>query len=261
MTRFVVSLLILAAAPLAAQETRPAAAPAEVVAVGNFIHIVADLDKSLGLYRDALRLEVYANQPYAPNPAIEKLGHTEGGQSRYVALRVPGFALGVELIEYKDIARSVQHPRFIDPGAANIAMRVRDLDSLFAKVAKVPGVQVLTAEGKPVTVTTPNGTLHIVFLQDPDGFVLELLQAAAPADAPAGNVFGGGSFEPAVADSEASVKFYNELLGFDFKLGASFNDNQQMAATAGATGASFRQSVATIPGTAVPMTLIEFKGL
>ena len=70
----------------------------------------------------------------------------------------------------------------------------------------------------------------------------------------------GGSFEPSVASSEASVKFYNELLGFNFKLGEKFNDNQTMASTAGAPGASFRQSTATIPGTSVPMTLIEFKG-
>ncbi len=55
------------------------------------------------------------------------------------------------------------------------------------------------------------------------------------------------------------MRFYNELLGFDFTLGAAFNDNRQMAATAGAAGASFRQSTATIPGTSQPMTLIEFK--
>ena len=51
------------------------------------------------------------------------------------------------------------------------------------------------------------------------------------------------------------------MLGFDMKLGAAFNDNQQMASTAGAPGASFRQSTATIPGTSVPFTLIEFKNV
>ena len=71
----------------------------------------------------------------------------------------------------------------------------------------------------------------------------------------------GGTFEPTVANSEESVRFYNELLGFNFKLGAEFNSNQQMAATAGAAGASFRQSSATIPGTSVPMTFIEFKDI
>jgi catechol 2,3-dioxygenase-like lactoylglutathione lyase family enzyme len=82
-----------------------------------------------------------------------------------------------------------------------------------------------------------------------------------PADAPRGSVVAGSAFEATVRDSEQTVKFYNELLGFDLKLGAAFNDNQAMAATAGAPGASFRQSTARIPGTAVPFTLIEFKGV
>ncbi len=101
-----------------------------------------------------------------------------------------------------------------------------------------------------------------MFVQDPDGFVVEMLDVAnPPADAPAGFVIGGGSFEPSMRNSEESVKFYNELLGFDFKLGERFNDNQEMAATAGAPGASFRQSTARIPGTTMPFTLIEFKNI
>src|SRR5690606_22199661 len=118
--------------------------------------------------------------------------------------------------------RKPQRPHFIDPGAANVSLRVRNLDALFAKIMTVPGVNVLTEGGKPITLTTPNGTLHAVFLQDPDGFVLELLEAANP---PAGTspVVGGGSFEPTVRDSEESVRFYNTLLGFNFKLGQAFN--------------------------------------
>jgi catechol 2,3-dioxygenase-like lactoylglutathione lyase family enzyme len=264
MLRFItLTLLAIAAAPLGAQAPRAPEPAGEIVGVGNFAHIVADIDASLKLYRDVLGLEVTATLPFAPNDAIAKLGATEGGQSRIAVLRVPGMALGVELIEYKGIERKPQRPNFVDPGAANISMRVRDLDALFAKIEKVPGVKAITAGGKPVTIETPNGSLHAVFLQDPDGFVVELLEATnSSAGAPAGTspVVAGGAFEPAVDDSEESVRFYNELLGFGFKLGAAFNDNQQMAATAGAPGASFRQSTATIPGTTVPMTLIEFKG-
>jgi hypothetical protein len=85
--------------------------------------------------------------------------------------------------------------------------------------------------------------------------------ANPPADAPPGPVVAGASFEATVRNSEETVKFYNGLLGFDLQLGASFNDNQEMASTAGAPGASFRQSRASIPGTSVPFTLIEFKNI
>jgi catechol 2,3-dioxygenase-like lactoylglutathione lyase family enzyme len=252
---------IVASTSLNAQAPQPAPA-GDVVGVGNFAHIVADLDKSLGFYRDVLGLEVTGTIPFGPNDAVAKFGHTEGGQSRVAVLKVPGLAMGVELIEYKDIERKAQNPHFSDPGAANLALSIRDLDSLFAKVAGYPGVNVLSKGGKPATITTPNGTLHAVFVQDPDGFVVEMLDVAnPPADAPPGPVISGNAFEATVRDSEQSVKFYNELLGFDLKLGAAFNDDQDMAATAGAPGASFRQSTARIPGTAVPFTLIEFKNI
>jgi catechol 2,3-dioxygenase-like lactoylglutathione lyase family enzyme len=248
--------------PLYAQSPPQPASAGDVVGVGNFAHIVADLDKSLGFYRDVLGLTVTNTIPFGPNEAVAKFGHTEGGQSRVAVLKVPGLAMGIELIEYKDIERQAQTPRFFDAGAANIALRIRDLDSLFPKIEKYPGVRVITAGGTPVTLTTPNGVLHAVFVQDPDGFVVEMLNVAnPPADAPAGSVIAGASFEATVRDSEQTVKFYNELLGFDLKLGAAFNDNQQMASTAGAPGASFKQSTARIPGTVVPFTLIEFKNI
>src|SRR5689334_15272510 len=169
---------------LNAQQAPQPAPAGVVVGVGNFGHIVADLDKSLGFYRDVLGLTVTGTIPYGPNEAVAKFGHTEGGQSRVAVLRVPGLAMGVELIEYRDIERKAQAPRFYDPGAANLAFRIRNLDGLFPKIAGYPGVKILSKGGTPATITTPNGKLHAVFVQDPDGFVVEMLDAAnPPADA------------------------------------------------------------------------------
>src|SRR5688572_25352883 len=118
---------LLAIAPshaqLQAQAPPQPAPPGDVVGVGNFAHIVTSLDASLGFYRDVLGLQVTNTIPFAPNEAVAKFGHTEGGQSRVAVLRVPGLAMGVELIEYKDIERRPQRPHFVDPGAANMAFR------------------------------------------------------------------------------------------------------------------------------------------
>ena len=259
--RVLIVALACCAAPLAAQEPRAPAPPGDVIGVGNFAHIVANVDESLKFYHDVLGLEVTVTQGFAPNPAIEKFGHTEGGQSRIAVVKVPGIALGIELIEYKDIARKAQRAAILRSGRRELRdARSAISTALFPKVAAFPGVKVITAGGKPVTLKTPNGTLHAVFVQDPDGFVVEMLDAP---NAPAGDghVLSGSAFEATVANSEESVKFYKELLGFDMKLGTAFNDNQEMSSTAGAPGASFKQSTATIPGTSVPFTLIEFKNI
>src|SRR5215813_8904605 len=122
------TLILLVIIPLHAQRGPQPAPAGVIVGVGNFGHIVADLDKSLGFYRDVLGLTVTGTIPFGPNEAVAKFGHTEGGQSRVAVLRVPGLAMGVELIEYKDIDRKAQVPRFSDPGAANLALRIRNLD-------------------------------------------------------------------------------------------------------------------------------------
>jgi catechol 2,3-dioxygenase-like lactoylglutathione lyase family enzyme len=250
---------VLSATTLLAQAPQPAPT-GDVIGVGNFAHIVADLDRSLEFYREVLGLEVLVNQPFAKNLAIEKLGNTMGGQSRYTALKVPNSQMGVELIEYKDIERKPQSPRFQDPGAANFIIRVRDIDSLFARFqkyqAKQKAARVITVAGKPVNVAN---SPH-VFLQDPDGFVVEVAQETAKEGAPSGDVLGGG-FELAIADTDKSVKFYNEILGFSMKSAAAFNDNKTMADTAGVPGGKFRQSRSPIPGSTSGVTLIEFAGV
>lgn len=240
---------------VAAQNAAAAKMAGPVVGVGNFSHIVHDLDKSLVFYRDVLGLEPANNMGWSNMPAIMQLGDTPGAQSRMAALRVPGSQLGVELIEYKDIDRKPQSPRFQDPGAANLQLQVRELAPIVPKLVPA-GAKMLT----------PNGPLNFnggqyLFVQDPDGFVVEIIQPADAAKRPGTDRIFGGAFELTIASSEESVKFYNDLLGFNMTLGASFNDNQTMATTAGTPGASFRQSRAPIPGTTVTMTLIEFKNI
>lgn len=253
-SRLFMLVLVLAAGgclvtglPAMAQSSPPAP-PGDVVGVENVSHSVADLDRSLGLYRDVLGLTLTTLRSLAPDELV-------GGRSRMAVLRVPGSPLGVEFVEHQGPQLKAQHPSFVDPGAATLQLRIHDLDSVFPKIAQYPGVKVLTAGGRPVTIKIPNGVAHAVFIQDPDGFVIEL------GDAPAGPAVSGGTFETTVGDTAQSVAFFNEVLGLGIKPGAAFNTNQQMAATAGAKGASFRQSSTTIPGTSVRMTLIEFKDI
>src|SRR6185295_8421641 len=244
-------------------QNAPAPAPASnshIIGVGNFSHIVADLDKSLAFYRDVIGLTPTAPpQAFSGNPAIMQLGNTPGAQSRFVALSVPGSPIGVELIDYKDIDRKAAQPRFQDPGAANLIVRVRDLDAVVERVKKAPGAKILTAGGGPATI---GSGARAMFIQDPDGFVIELGLAGAPrggaaAPQPEGNVVGGG-FELAIEDTAKTVAFYQNLLGFQLTPGTTFNPDKVMNETAGVPGGAFKQSRGPIPGTNATITFIEF---
>jgi predicted enzyme related to lactoylglutathione lyase len=241
---------ILLAAPVLAQE---------VAGAGNFSHIVENLDRSVAFYRDTIGLEAPGTmRPFDPNPAIMKMGNTIGAQSRVAVLRVPGFAMGLELIEYKDIDRQPAHPRFQDPGAGNLVVRLKDLDSVVSRLKK-GGAHILTAGGVPATVQTTRA----MFVQDPDGFIVELSQPdplPPAAQQASGNVFGGG-VEITVDDSETTAAFYREAFGLQPNLGASFNANKLMTDTAGTPGARFRQTRSPIPGTNATMTFIEFQDI
>jgi predicted enzyme related to lactoylglutathione lyase len=93
---------------------------------------------------------------------------------------------------------------------------------------------------------------------------VELAQTPAPPADPKtpapGNIY-GAAFELTVNDSQQSVTFYKEMLGIDMPLGAEFVDNPLLARTAGAPGASVRQSRAPIPGSSTVFTLIEFRNI
>ena len=248
---------LASASLLHAQQPAPAGA---ITGVGNFSHIVANLERSVDFYHNVLGLDI-ATPPgtFSPNPAIMKLGNTIGAQSRIAVLKIPGAGIGLELIEYKDIDRKPANPRFQDPGAGNLAILVKEIDPVVARV-KASGAHMLTAAGQAVDI---QGREKGMFVQDPDGFIVELTQLTPlppTAAATQGNLF-GASVEVTIADTDQTVKFYRDLLGFKLNVGASFNGNQLMAATAGTPGAQFRQSSGQIPGTSVRMTFIEFKDI
>ena len=201
--------------------------------------------------------------PFGPNDAVAKFGHTEGGQSRVAVLRVPGLAMGVELIEYKDIERTPQRPHFCRSRRRQHGVpRSRISMRCSRKSQKYPGVTVLTAGGKPRTITTPNGVLHAVFVQDPDGFVVEMLDAAKP---PRRCACRQRRRRQRLRSRRCATATDREVLQraarLQLRLGAAFNDNQDMASTAGAPGRASGRAGAQFPGTAVPFTLIEFKNI
>src|SRR5580693_7981491 len=142
-------------------------AQAPVVGVGTFIHVVADLDKTIRFYGDRLGLEMNGApgpRTFAPNAVVESLYDAKGSQSRVAVFKVPGSPLGLEFAEFKDAVQKPFRPRIQDPGASLTAIPVRDVRSVMAKLKQD------VAPAISDTVVT-----------DPDGFYIQLVEGGSGA--------------------------------------------------------------------------------
>jgi len=151
-------------------------------------------------------------------------------------------------------------PEIVDPGAPHMKVLVRDIDAIAAAVKKV-GAPIITSSGAPVTVPTAVGTAKAMFFRDPDGYIVEAIQAPAPPDAPEGAVV-GAIMGLTVRDMDESLKFWNGLLGFELAGNMTFSSDPAMLDLMGiAKGGSFRTVTGVVPGSKARIELTEFKGM
>jgi len=143
---------------------------------------VADLDRSIAFYRDVLGFAVV----FRWNPQAEYIRELVGypdADIHAVILRLPATDVALELLEYRNVEREAVDPRTANPGTAHIAFYVDDLDALYEdlRTRGVPSVS------SPVTPTIgPNRGGRAVYMLDPDGIRIELIQTAQSFESYAG---------------------------------------------------------------------------
>jgi catechol 2,3-dioxygenase-like lactoylglutathione lyase family enzyme len=127
-------------------------AESPVLGVGPFLHIVSDLDQSLAFYHDTLGLELTGpagEHKFTDNPAVANLYGVPGRQFRAAVLKIPGSAMGIELVQWGE-ARKSEHKAIADPGAVTLIIRMKE------------------AKGGKAT------------LRDPDGFPVQVERSENP---------------------------------------------------------------------------------
>ena len=141
-------------------------------------HTVANLERSLALYRDALGLRGGAQVPqYFGEPTVlDLLGLAHDVQYRFTMLTVPTSGLGIELIEFKGARPPAEPANIADAGATRIQLRVADIDAAAAAITNAGGTFVSTG-GEPLDLPAGNATLEVGIVRDPDGLFLVLIQA------------------------------------------------------------------------------------
>lgn len=260
MRRFisVLTCLVVVTLPTLAQ-----APPSDVViGSGSFSPIVADLEKSLAFYNDLLGATPPPTTPaWGADPALVNFLGVPGAQVRVGNVRIPGSALRVEIVDFKDLERKPVKPRLQDPGAVRLILIVRNVDTLLSHL-KEKGVAVVTAGGAPVAVNTPSKGRAVV-VKDPDGFFVEILQpdSLPETTAPAASNVVDAHFGLTVEDTEKTVRFYRDVLGFQPRTGASFVTDKALSDLMATPGAQARISSAAIPGSRVEIEFVEFRGI
>lgn len=256
-------LKVLAVATLAAASAFAQATP--VIQLQNFAHTTESLDKTAPFYRDVLGLPVNgARDPLAAKPQkldddMSKFTATKGMSFRGATFRIPNATFGFELTEFTGGPRKAVHPNLQDIGAATLALQVRDIEKVLAKV-KASCAPIVTIGGAPVNPTgDPNSKFREILVRDPDGFFVEL-QQPDPLPATADNIL-GGSVQLSVEDSAKTVAFLSEAIGFNARPTGRLGTNAIVANLIGLPAAQWRITHGAISGMTLDFGLIEYSGV
>lgn len=263
----------LLAFPLAlAASAAPAAPAGEVLAPGNFIHVVAHIDKTMAFYHGVLGLEplTLGNAPptsvkFAVNKPVAQLYAVPPDTTVGVAMyRLPVRGVGLEFAEFRAAGSKSVHPRPQDPGASCVVLTVRQLDPILVR-AHAAHVPIVSAGGVPAAAGEPDAAGRSVVLRDPDGFYVELIEQAAATgtvgrDADAGNIV-QAALMLSIDDTDRNAHLYRDLLGLPLQIDASFAPDAPLAKAFGLRGGQVRHSVAVIPGSTFKYDFVEWRGV
>ena len=143
--------------------------------VTGFYHggvTVSDMDRALRFYRDGLGLEVEFDKKL-DGPYLPVVLNLDFSYIRAAYLRIPGGGF-VELLEYHGIETMPAASRPCDYGAGHICFFVEGIDDIFDRLTGMG----YRARAESVTDITegPNQGARSLYMLDPDGYRVELLQ-------------------------------------------------------------------------------------
>lgn len=181
---------------------------------------VSDLDRAVDWYSKVLTFEKVSETEVAGDP-FERLQGVFG-----LRMRIARMKLGSELIELTQYLAPQGRPIPVDSRSndrwfQHIAIIVNDMDKAYARLREF---KVTHASSGPQTLPDWNknaGGISAFYFKDPDGHVLEVLhfppnKGAPKWREPSEKLFLGIDHTAiVVADTESSIRFYGDVLGFE----------------------------------------------
>lgn len=125
---------------------------------------VANMDATLRLYRDILKMQVTEETPLSAD-----------GEARRVHAKVPGSPLQIEFVEFRGADRKPIGARIQDPGATRLQLRVRDVDATVNALKAAGGTVITTGgDGGPINMSG----LRVAVVQEPNNLFLVIMSQA-----------------------------------------------------------------------------------
>ena len=127
---------------------------------------VADLERAVGFYTSLLDCTIEARFSVSGDAFGTVVGH-DGVSGQFVHLRSGDGR--IELVEYEPAGTQREPPELPQPGGNHLAFSVDDVDAALEE--RLPDTEPLSEPQ-----TTASGT-RLVFFRDPDGNLVEILEA------------------------------------------------------------------------------------
>ena len=192
--------------------------PAQVTGVDSIAVTVSDLDRAVDFYSKVLTFEKVADREVSGD-AYEHLFGVFGLRVRSVRMR-----LGDEYLELQQFLTPHGRPvpldsRSNDRWFQHVAIIVSDMPAAYARLRSF-NVEHASSGPQRLPDWNPNaGGIEAFYFRDPDGHNLEILKFPADKGAPKWHARDGRLFlgidhtAIVVADTEASLHFYRDVLG------------------------------------------------
>ena len=202
----------------AAVVSSAATLPAPVTAIESITVTVSDLDRAVDFYSKVLTFEKVADREVS-GEAYEHLFGVSGLRVRSARMR-----LGDEYLELQQFLAPRGRPvpldsRSNDRWFQHVAIIVSDMTAAYARLRSF-NVEHASSGPQRLPDWNPNaGGIEAFYFRDPDGHNLEVLQFPADKGAPKWHARNGRLFlgidhtAIVVVDTEASLRFYRDVLG------------------------------------------------
>jgi lactoylglutathione lyase len=149
-----------------------------LVEIKGFEHVgiqVQDVERSSRFYEDCLGFQRVERWSLSHEYVQRVVGYHPDVTLEIAVLKIPGTTVELEILEYRGVARAPIDTATANPGTAHFSLFVQGLDKLYEELT-AKGVEFVSAVQTPTW--GPNKGGRLVYMKDPDGIRVELVERA-----------------------------------------------------------------------------------